>query len=80
VDIEVILDAAESEAPGLQELAREFLEAEARHFGGDDGAVMALARIGAQAMVTKAEMYGATRAESAGSPPSAERLPLPHQG
>jgi hypothetical protein len=33
VDIETILDAAEAEAPGLRELARRFLEAEARHFG-----------------------------------------------
>jgi hypothetical protein len=33
VDIEVILDAAESEAPGLRELARRFLAVEATHFG-----------------------------------------------
>jgi hypothetical protein len=33
MDIEVILDTAESEAPGLRELARRFLEAEAAHFG-----------------------------------------------
>ena len=31
--IEVILDAAESEAPGLRELARRFLEADAGHLG-----------------------------------------------
>jgi len=33
MDIEVILDTAESEAPGLRELARHFLEAEAAHHG-----------------------------------------------
>jgi hypothetical protein len=33
MDIEVILDTAESEAPGLRELARHFLEAEAAHYG-----------------------------------------------
>jgi hypothetical protein len=33
VDIEVILDAAETEAPGLRDLARRFLEAEAGHLG-----------------------------------------------
>jgi hypothetical protein len=95
VDIEVILDAAESEAPGLRELARRFLEAEAQHLGvtldlasvmarrtegvpemhiagaadrlaqhlasrrdvlSEDSAFMVLARSGAQAMVTRAEM------------------------
>ena len=35
MDIEVILDAAEAEAeaPGLRELARQFVETEARHLG-----------------------------------------------
>lgn len=33
VDIEVILDVAEAEAPGLRELARRFLEAQAAHLG-----------------------------------------------
>ena len=33
MDIEVILDAAEVEAPGLRELARRSLETEARHLG-----------------------------------------------
>jgi hypothetical protein len=33
VDTEVILDAAETEAPGLRELARRFLEDEAGHLG-----------------------------------------------
>ncbi len=95
MDIEVILDAAETRAPGLRDLARRFLEAEAGHLGvpldaasvlarraegapevhvtaaadelvrhlaagsdalADGNALMALARIGAQAMVTRAEL------------------------
>ena len=95
MDIEVILDAAESKAPGLRELARRFLEAEAQHLGvtlylasviarrtegvpevhiagaadrlaeqlaaqrdalSEDSTLMVLARAGAQAMVTRAEM------------------------
>jgi hypothetical protein len=98
VDIEVILDAAEVEAPGLRELARRFLEAEARHLGvpldlasvmarrtegvpevhvtgaadrllehlvagsdalGDGTALIALARVGARAIVTRAEIQEA---------------------
>jgi len=96
VDVELILDAAETEAPGLRDLARRFLEAEAGHLGvaldldsvlvrraegvpevhipgaadrllehlvatgenalADDGIVMALARVGAQAIMTRAEL------------------------
>ena len=96
MDIEVILDAAEAEAPGLRELARRFLEADAGHLGvpldpgsvaarraegvpevhvtgaadrllghlvatepdplSDGSVVMAMARAGAQAMVTRAEI------------------------
>lgn len=95
MDIEVILDAAKGEAPGLRELARRFLEADAGHLrvpldvasvlawraegvpevhvtGAADelvrhlaaqpdalsegGALMALARVGALALVTRAEM------------------------
>lgn len=43
MDIEVILDAAEAEAPGLRELAWWFLETGARHLGVplDVGSVMA---------------------------------------
>jgi hypothetical protein len=43
VDIEVILDTAETESPGLRGLARRFLEAEAAHFGVplDLGSVLA---------------------------------------
>ena len=33
MDIEVILDAPEAEAPGLRELARQILETDARHLG-----------------------------------------------
>jgi hypothetical protein len=33
IDIEVILDTAQSEAPGLRDLARRFLKAEAAHLG-----------------------------------------------
>ena len=33
MDIEVILDAAETEAPGLRDLARRFLETDAAHLG-----------------------------------------------
>lgn len=95
MDIEVILDAAETEARGLRELVRRFLEAEARHLDVplDLASVMArqaegvpevhitgvadelvrhlashadalsggsaltvLARVGAQAMVSRAEL------------------------
>jgi hypothetical protein len=98
VDIELILDAAEAEMPGLRALARRFLEAEATRLGvpldeasvlarhaegvpevyvtaagdelveylaaqpdalGNDSALMVLARAGAQAMVTSAEVDGA---------------------
>ncbi len=43
MDIEAILDAAEAEAPVLRDLARRFLDAEARHLGVllDEGNVMA---------------------------------------
>ena len=102
VDIEVILDSAESEALGLRDLARRFLEVEARHLDvpldlasvmarraegepevhiagaadelvkhlaaqpdvhREDGALMALARAGAQATVTRTEMDGCSSAE-----------------
>jgi hypothetical protein len=95
VDIEAILDAAETEAPGLRDLARRFLEADAAYLGvpldraivlarraeggpevhitaaadelvrhlaaqpdaiSEGGALMALARVGALALVTRAEM------------------------
>jgi hypothetical protein len=94
----VILDAAEAEAPGLQKLARRFLEADAAHLGvpldlgsvmarraegvpevhitgaadrllkhlvateenalDEDSILMALARIGVQAIMTRAELEG----------------------
>jgi len=38
------LDAAEAGAPGLRELARRFMEAEARHLGGPLGAASVMAR------------------------------------
>ena len=96
MDIEVILDAAEVNVPGLRDVARPFLKAEARHFDvpldlasvvarradgepevhipgaadlllehlaateadplGDESALMALARAGAQALMTRIEM------------------------
>ena len=98
MDIETILDAAEAEAPGLQELARRHLEAEPAYLGvaldmasvmarraegvpgvhvagaadelvrhlaaqpdalGDDNPLMALARAGAEAMVSRTEIEGA---------------------
>lgn len=95
MDIELILDVAVAEAPGLRDLARRFLESEAGHLGvpldeasilarraegvpevhvtaaadelvrhlaaqpgalSDGSALMALANVGAQALVTRAEM------------------------
>jgi hypothetical protein len=95
MDIEVILDTAEAEAPGLRDLAQRFLEADAANLGvpldvasvqarrgtgapevhvtgaadlllehlvtvepnplSDGSALMALARAGAMAMMTRAE-------------------------
>jgi hypothetical protein len=95
MDIELILDLAETEAPGLRKLARRFLEVDAAHLGvpldlasvlarraegvpevhvtgaaeelvrhlaaqpdalSEDSALMTLARAGAEAMVSRAEM------------------------
>jgi hypothetical protein len=101
MDIEVILDTAESEAPGLRELARRFLEAEAAHSGmpldlasvmarraegepelhisgaadefvrylvaakadplSADSHLMALARAGAEVILSRIEITGAAR-------------------
>ena len=75
MNIELILDAAEAGAPGLRELARRFPEAETRHLGvplehlaatepdplNNGSAFMALARTGAQAIVTRIKTEAASQ-------------------